>query len=96
MRITLLFLETGEKLIQHVESEYLKTPYTEKDGKSRSSEFPEKWQFQNALGAVDGKYIVIILPPNSGSQEYNFALLAIGGLNYNGRMDDSGYETNLV
>lgn len=96
MRITLLFLETGEKLIQHVKSEYLKTPYTEKDGKSRSLEFPEKWQFQNALGAVDGKYIVIILPPNSGSQEYNFALLAIGGLNYNGRMDDSGYETNLV
>ena len=91
MRITLLFLETGEKLIQHVENEYLKTPYTKEDGKSRSLEFPEKWQFQNALGAVDGKNVVMNLPPNSGSQEYNFALLAIGGPNNNGRMDDSGY-----
>ena len=97
MRINLLFLETGEKLIQHVENEYLKTPYTEEDGKSRSLEFPEKWQFQNALGAVNGKYVVIIPPPNNGSHEYDFAPpLAIGGPNYNGRMNDSGYETNLV
>ena len=48
-------------------------------------EFQEKWQFLNAVGTIDGKLIVIIPPPNSGSNYYSYkytnliVLLAIAG-----------------
>ena len=94
-----------EALIAHVGKEYLKTPSTKDEWALISHDFQEKWQFPNALGAIDGKHIVIIPPPNSGSNYYNYkhtnsiVLLAIAGPNYeclfadvgtNGRMNDSG------
>ena len=72
---------------------------------SVAREFQEKWQFQNALEASDGKHTVIIPPSNSGPNYYNYkhtnstVLLAIAGPDYewlfanvgtNGRMNDSG------
>ena len=65
----------------------------------------EKWQFPNAIGAIDGENITIIPLPNSGSNYCNYkhtnsiVLLALADPNYeclfadvgsNGRMSDFG------
>jgi hypothetical protein len=67
------------------------------------------WQFENCLGAVDGKHVAIKQPPGSGSYFYNYkgffsvVLLAIVNANYefiyvscgtNGRISDGGVIKN--
>lgn len=67
------------------------------------------WQFENCLGALDGKHIAIRQPPGSGSYYYNYkgffsvVLFAIVNANYefiyvscgtNGRISDGGVIKN--
>ena len=100
-----IVISVCEALINHLGNLYLKTPSTNEEWMSVAREFQEKWQFPNAVGATDGKHIVLIPPPNSGANYYNYkhtnsiVLLAIAGPNYkclfadvgtNGRMNDSG------
>lgn len=35
-------------------------------------QFNEMWQFPNCIGAVDGKLVVMVAPPNAGSIFYNY------------------------
>lgn len=44
----------------------LKIPSITEEWKAIASDFEEKWQFRNVIGAIDGKY-VIIPPLNSES-----------------------------
>jgi len=70
-----------------------------------ASDFKNQWNFDNCLGAMDGKHIVISKPPNSGSYYYNYkgtfsvVLFGIVNANYefiyvnsgtNGRVSDGG------
>lgn len=80
-------------------------PTTQQEWTQISDQFREKWNFPNCCGAIDGKHIVIIPPPNSGSEFYNYkhhnsiVLLALvdGDYNFiyvdvgtNGRVSDGG------
>ena len=51
---------------------YLEAPCSENDWKKVTKEFEIKWNFPNALGAIDGKHIVMQAPARSGSAFFNY------------------------
>ena len=70
-----------------------------------SRKFEQRWNYPQALGAIDGKHVRIVKPNNGGSYFYNYKhthsiiLLAIAGPGYeclyadvgsSGRVNDSG------
>ncbi|CAH1979298.1 unnamed protein product [Acanthoscelides obtectus] len=84
---------------------YLCFPSKEEEWLKVAEGFNNMWQFENCLGAVDGKHIAIKQPPGSGSYYYNYkgffsvVLFAIVNANYeftyvscgtNGRISDGG------
>ena len=70
-----------------LEEEYLKTPKSKVEWIRMAEDFEEKWQFPHAVGAVDGKHIIICAPPNTGSEYFNYkrqfsiVLLAVADAN---------------
>ena len=84
---------------------YLQTPSTSGEWYSIAKDFNERWNFLNAIGALEGKHIMIQPPPDSGSYYFNYKnthsiiLLALVNANYefiyadvgtNGRASDAG------
>jgi len=84
-------------------------PQTEDEWMQIAGKFSEKCNFPHCIGALDGKRIAILPPPNSGSQYYNYkhffsiVLLALVDANYRflyvdigcyGRMSDGGVYNN--
>ena len=54
------------------EKGYLKYPENEQKWRFIAQEFEEKWNFPNAIGAIDGKHVVIQAPHSSGSSYFNY------------------------
>lgn len=84
-------------------------PHSKEEWRQISQDFEKMWQFPNCLGAVDGKHVAIVPPPNSGSYFYNYkgfhsmVLMAVVNANYefvmcdfgtNGRISDGGVIAN--
>ena len=69
-------------------AEYMKCPSEEVEWLKIASQFEEKWNLPNCLGAGDGIHIRLKYPSNSGSTLYNYkyffsiALLAFVGPQY--------------
>ena len=87
----------------------MQVPSTEEEWKRTVAEFLGKWNFNNCIGALDGKHIVIKPPPNSGSYYFNYkhsfskVLLGLVDASYkfiyvdigcNGRVSDGGVFRN--
>lgn len=83
----------------------LQVPSTDAQWKEVANEFKNLWQFDNCLGAIDGKHIIIRKPAESGSYFFNYkgtysvVLFAIVNARYeflyvhtgtNGRVSDGG------
>lgn len=69
--ITMIIRETCDALYKVLQPEFLPSP-EHLDWKSIQRAFETRWQFDNCLGALDGKHVYIKAPPNSGSQFFNY------------------------
>ena len=75
---------------------FLRAPHNPTYWKQISSEFDQKWNFPHALGAIDGKHIVMQCPARDGSDYFNYkkthgiALLALYNANYEFLVVDIG------
>ena len=84
---------------------FVKTPSSEQEWLEISKKFETRWNYPHALGAIDGKHVMIRKPSNAGSYYCNdkythlVILLASAGPEYeclyadvgsNGGVNDSG------
>ena len=75
---------------------YLDHPNSEHDWLKVAEEFEDRWNFPNALGAIDGKHVVMQAPARSGSSFYNYkkthsiVLMAICNARYQFTVVDIG------
>lgn len=62
--------EVCRAIIEVFKKEYLKFPSSEMEWQEVARNFDELWQFQNCIGAIDGKHCRIDPPLKSGSLYY--------------------------
>lgn len=89
----------------------LQIPATEDEWSKLAADFFIKWNFPNAIAAMDGKHILIRPPPSTGSYYFNYkgthsvVMLALCNANYeflyvdvgvNGRVSDGGVWKNCT
>ncbi|CAD7093631.1 unnamed protein product [Hermetia illucens] len=90
-----LIMETCSAIIK-VLKPYIKLPATEDEWKAVATEFGDRWNFPNCIGALDGKHVQIKKPNCSGSYYFNYkktfsiVLLALVSANYEFLMVEAG------
>ena len=50
----------------------IQTPTNAKQWKGIADEFESRWNFPHAIGAIDGKHVVMFAPANQGSSYFNY------------------------
>ena len=70
--LTQIIPETCEAIYNVLKDDHLSTPTTEEKWKSISLKLYEKWNFLNAIGALDGKHIVMTKPWHAASYYHNY------------------------
>ncbi|CAB3993019.1 Hypothetical predicted protein [Paramuricea clavata] len=79
-----------------IEKGYLTAPKTKEHWKKIAREFETRWNFPHALGAIDGKHVVMQAPARSGSDYFNYkkthsvVLMAICNADYEFTLVDIG------
>lgn len=79
----------------------LQIPNSEEEWLKVAQEFEEKWNFPHAIGAMDGKHVMLQAPVQSGTEYYNYkhffsiVLLAIVDADYNFRYVDVGCQGRI-
>ncbi|XP_057654402.1 putative nuclease HARBI1 [Diorhabda carinulata] len=102
-----IIIETCEAINEKLSN--IQIPKTQESWKILARQFGNSWNFDNCIGAVDGKHITLQKPEKSGSYYYNYkgthskVLMAIANANYelimidvgtNGRVSDGGVIKN--
>ena len=64
--------ETCSVLWKILAKNYLKVPSTQREWVAIAEDFESKWNFNNCVGAIDGKHVTIQCPPRGGSMYYNY------------------------
>lgn len=87
----------------------MQVPSSEEEWLAVAQEFEKKWDFPHAIGAMDGKHVMLQAPMNSGTEYYNYkhffsiVLFAVVDADYNflyvdvgcqGRISDGGVFKN--
>ena len=73
---------------------YLKSPSSSSVWEGIAIEMFEEWNFPHCIGALDGKHVLIVCPPNGGSQYFSYkeyhsiVLLAMCDAKYCFTMED--------
>jgi hypothetical protein len=79
--------ETCRAIIRALRS-FLQAPNTKEEWRAIADQFYSKWDYPNALGALDGKHVHIQKPANSGSRYFNykstFSIVLMGLVDANG------------
>ncbi|XP_049964854.1 uncharacterized protein LOC126485689 [Schistocerca serialis cubense] len=89
-----------QAIIDTILPEVIPTP-KEEDWQCIAQQLWDVWNFPNCIGAIDGKHVAIVAPPNSGSQFFNYrqaypiTILALADVNYKFIIVDIGsYSKN--
>ncbi|PIO23240.1 hypothetical protein AB205_0167370, partial [Aquarana catesbeiana] len=97
--------ETCSAIIQVLQKDYIRFPSNPQEWQTVASQFLHQWDFPNCGGAINGKHVRNVPPPNSGSYYFNYkgfssiVMLAVVTANYefiyldvgkNGRNSDGG------
>lgn len=70
--ISNLIPDTCEAIIAEYMEEVMHCPNTEEEWLQVSRGFASKWNFENTVGALDGKHVALRCPPKAGSLYYNY------------------------
>ena len=70
--ISLIVREVCTAIRQEYAEEFISCPSTPEGWQPLAEQFGARWQFHNALGALDGKHIAIKKPNRGGSRFYNY------------------------
>ncbi|XP_065584575.1 uncharacterized protein LOC136043591, partial [Artemia franciscana] len=95
--VTLIVAETTEAIWTSMKSQCLKPP-TQSTFQTIADKFMRRWDFPNCIGAIDGKYIRLRCPENSGStyfchkRFFSVVLMAVVDADYKFQFVDVGAE----
>ncbi|XP_046811158.1 protein ANTAGONIST OF LIKE HETEROCHROMATIN PROTEIN 1-like [Lucilia cuprina] len=107
--ISLFVSSVCDAIYKALKGSYLKVLSTQEEWNEVAFKFNNLWNFPNCIGAVDGKHVQMVAPPNSGSTFYNYkgthsiVLMAVVDAEYNflyvdvgcnGRVSDGGVFGN--
>ena len=69
--ISYVVQEVSSAIVKRLSALYFKVPSSTGEWLQIARAFEERWSYPHALGAIDGKHIVIQKPANCGSHYFN-------------------------